>query len=239
MFSNLPLSASQLLLASLGTTMSVHHQSRIPKDADAVVVISNHRSFMDALVLMDALQRPIHIACHYYMSQAPLLREMIQLLGCIPLPQKGQGAKKFFRQARKLLEEQEWVGIFPEGGEPMIDLTEPQEVSSFERGFAHLALGTSMANVAILPVAIVSVKESVHYTFPIKLLHWFDSSEPLFNRPGLQPVVIYHQVKVAIGHPYWITKEKQQKYPGKGAKIAVNQLTESCRTQIVQLLHSH
>lgn len=239
MFSDVPLSTSQLILASLGMGMFVDHEDRIPKDADAVVVVSNHRSFMDALVLMEALKRPVRVACHHYMSQAPILREAINLLGCIPLEKRGKGQQEFFKQATKLLQDQQWVGIFPEGGEPMVELTQPKEVGSFERGFAHLALRTSKGNVAVLPVAIASISESVYSTFPIRLLQWFDPSEPLFDRPGLQPVVIYHQVKVAIGQPYWIKDQRRQQYQGKGAKTAVTELTEYCRGQIVELLGSH
>ena len=219
--------------------MFVCHEDRIPKNADAVVVVSNHRSFMDAFVLMEALERPIRVACHHYMSQTPILRETIDLLGCLPLQKRGQGQQKFFQQATELLQAKQWVGIFPEGGEPMVELTKPEEVGSFERGFAHLALRTSQPNVAVLPVAIASVAESVYPGFPLRLLQWFDPSEPLFDRPGLQPVVVYHDVDVAIGKPYWITVKQRQHYHGKGAKTAVTELTEYCREEIVGLLHSH
>ena len=79
------------LLTALGTTMYVHHQNRIPRE-EAVLLVSNHRSFMDPVLLTVAIDRPIRFACHHYMGQVPLLREVVRGLGCFPLeePQNRQ-----------------------------------------------------------------------------------------------------------------------------------------------------
>ncbi|WP_318528530.1 1-acyl-sn-glycerol-3-phosphate acyltransferase [Plectonema radiosum] len=50
-----------------------YYEERIPQDA-SVLVVSNHRSFMDAPVLMEALSNPIRFACHHYMGQVPIMR---------------------------------------------------------------------------------------------------------------------------------------------------------------------
>jgi 1-acyl-sn-glycerol-3-phosphate acyltransferase len=215
--------------------LSLSYASRIPNEATTVLVVSNHRSFLDAPILIQALGRPIRIACHYYMGQTPLLREMVQLLGCFPL-QKRQA--DFFAEAGNFLKMQQWVGLFPEGGSPMVELTQPWEMGTFQRGFAHLALRVGIPNLAILPVAIAATEESTYSTFPIQFLRLFDPSEPLFDRPGLHPVVIYHHVKVLIGHPMWITPQQQQQYQGKQAKRVVTEVTQYCQQQITDLLDS-
>ncbi|HBE36923.1 MAG TPA: 1-acyl-sn-glycerol-3-phosphate acyltransferase, partial [Cyanobacteria bacterium UBA11368] len=51
MYSSSPLLISQSFLAATGTRLFLHHQDRIP-EAGSVLVVSNHRSFMDAPVLM-------------------------------------------------------------------------------------------------------------------------------------------------------------------------------------------
>ncbi|MGK7916594.1 MAG: lysophospholipid acyltransferase family protein [Prochloraceae cyanobacterium] len=235
MFSQPSVLVSQTLLRAMGMQMFVYYRDRIPQDT-ATIVISNHRSFMDALVLMVALERTVRIACHHYMGQVPVLREMVHLLGCFPLEKPGKRQQHFFKQAMELLTTQQWVGLFPEGGLPMVELTQPTEVGKFQRGFAHLALRTSLPNVAVLPVAIASVEETVTKTLPLKFLHLLDPSEPLFDRPGLHPVVIYNRANVSIGRPYWITAQHREQYRGKGAKQVIEDLTSYCQHEIATLV---
>ena len=63
---NSPLEISRALMAALSTQMFRYYEDRIPQDA-SVLVVSNHRSFMDALILMAALSSPIRFACNHYM----------------------------------------------------------------------------------------------------------------------------------------------------------------------------
>jgi 1-acyl-sn-glycerol-3-phosphate acyltransferase len=231
---SLPMSRS--LLTAMGTRMFVYGQTNIPEPTSAVIVVSNHRSFMDAALLIQALQRPIRIACHHYMGQTPILREFISLLGCFPLGEPQNRQQDFFEQATHLLRSQQWVGLFPEGTLPMVKLTKPQEMTEFHRGFAHLALKVPIPNLAVLPVAIASVEETITSTFPVKWLRFFDPSEPLFDRPGYHPAAIYHRVNVIVGRPYWIGERQRQQYHGKGAKKATSELSDYCRQEIYQLL---
>jgi 1-acyl-sn-glycerol-3-phosphate acyltransferase len=236
MLSKTPLSVSQLLLATIGMQMFIYHENRIPQDVDALIVVSNHRSFMDAPILIQALRQPVRIACHHYMSQTPVLREFVQLLGCLPLDEPQTRQKHFFEQANQLLNAHQWVGIFPEGASPMIQLTEPKEVKKFNRGFAHLALRAQVQNLAVLPIAIASLEETITSPFPLRLLSLFDPSEPLFKSSGLHPMAIYHRTNVLIGRPYWITDEHRQQYRGKEAKQIVSELSDYCHQEITQLL---
>ncbi len=237
MFSNASVLVSQSILKVLGTQMFVYHQDRIPRDLGGAIVVSNHRSFMDAFMLMAALDRPVRFACHHYMGQMPILREfVVELLGCFPLEQPEKRPQSFFKQARELLQKNEWVGIFPEGGEPMVNLTSPREVGKFERGFAHLALRGGMPNIVIIPVAIASTEETIGQTFPLKFLHLVDPSEPLFDSWNLQPAIFYHRVNVAIGRPYWIDRQQREQYRGKTAKQLVENITTYCRQEITTLV---
>lgn len=134
-----PLIISQQLLTALGTRSFFHHQNRIPTDS-AVVLVSNHRSFMDAPLLMSAINRPVRFACHHYMGQVPILKEIVLRLGCFPLDSSGQLQSSFFHRAIQLLQTQQVVGIFPEGTQPMVQLSSARQMDDFHRGFAHLAL---------------------------------------------------------------------------------------------------
>jgi len=216
--------------------MFVHHQPRIPRESP-VLLVSNHRSFLDPVLLTAALGRSIRFACHHYMGQVPVIREFVTTFGAFPLAAPEHRQQHFFSQATALLQGGEMVGVFPEGAEPMVNFTQPHTVGKFQRGFAHLALRAPLRDLAVLPVAIASMEEeSVRSGLPLKLLSLFDPSEPLFDRPGWHPVIVYQRVNVLIGRPYWITVDRQQQYRGKQAKVVVAELTEHCQGEIAQLL---
>jgi 1-acyl-sn-glycerol-3-phosphate acyltransferase len=236
MSSNSSLQLSRSLLMAMGTRVFIYHEDRIPEDS-AVVVVSNHRSFMDAPLLMSALGHPIRIACHHYMGKVPVMREIVEQLGAFPLKEPEYRQQAFFEQATELLQQHQWVGVFPEGTPPMVHLTKPSEIGKFHRGFAHLALRAPVENLAVLPVAIASLEETVHSAVPLRLLRLIDPSEPLFEQPGLHPMVLFRRVVVLVGRPYWITSKHREQYQGKQAKMAVSQLTTTCRDEISQLLH--
>jgi 1-acyl-sn-glycerol-3-phosphate acyltransferase len=233
---NSPLEISRALVAALSTQMFRYYEDRIPQDA-SVLVVSNHRSFMDALILMAALSNPIRFACHHYMGQVPVMREIVTgQLGCFPLEETQNRQQSFFSQSQVLLQSKEMVGVFPEGTEPMVKFTVPNMVGEFQRGFAHLALRADVQDLAILPIAIASLEEVNTSGFPLKLLSLFDPSEPLFNQSGWHPLVLYRRVAVLIGRPYWITPQHHQKYHGKQARTVVAELTEHCHGEISTLL---
>ncbi len=230
-----PLLISHQLLDLLGVRMFLYHQNRIPVQG-SVLVVSNHRSFLDAPLLMVALDRTVRFACHHYMGQVPLLREVVTRLGAFPLDAPGQRQQSFFQQATQLLQSHQTVGVFSEGAQPMIRLTQPDRVGEFHRGFAHLAFRAPLQDLAVLPVAIVSQDEVNNSAVPLRLLNWFDPSEPLFDQAGWHPMVIYRRVNVMVGQPMWITPSQQEAYQGKQAKTAVADLTDHCHTEIQTLL---
>lgn len=230
-----PLQLSRLLLAALGTRLYTQHQDRIPQ-AGPVLVVSNHRSFLDAPLLMAALNRPIRFACHHYMGQVPVMRDIVEKMGCFPLDLPEQRQHTFFNQAVQLLQSQQVVGLFPEGAEPMVKQTLPKQVGAFQRGFAHLALRAPVQDLVVLPVAIVSDAEATNAAVPLRLLSLFDPSEPLFSQEGWHPMVIYQRVNLLVGRPQWISPAQRQHYQGKQAKALVTELTQQCRTEIDDLL---
>jgi 1-acyl-sn-glycerol-3-phosphate acyltransferase len=230
-----PLLISYQLLAALGTRTFLYHQDRIPQDG-SILVVSNHRSFMDAPLLMAALNRTIRFACHHYMGQVPVMREIVSRLGCFPLDTPDQRQRTFFHQASQLLQNQEIVGIFPEGALPMVQATQGADIGVFQRGFAHLALRAPVQDLAILPLAIASQYELTNSVMPLRYLSWFDPSEPLFQQSGWHPMVVYQHVNLLVGQPVWITQTQRQDYQGKRAKAVVTELVEHCHAEIRGLL---
>ncbi|MEL6579401.1 MAG: lysophospholipid acyltransferase family protein, partial [Cyanobacteria bacterium J06621_12] len=200
------------------------------------IVISNHRSFLDAPILIKIIPNTLRIACHHYMGQTPIVREIVNSLGCFPLGSAEHRQKEFFARANQLLTSRQWVGLFPEGTKPMIEPTAPHEINPFHRGFAHLAWKAPVANLAVLPVAIASLSETNYPSIPIHWLKQFDRDEPFFERQGLHPMLVYHRVHVAIGRPYLINSAQKQEYKGREAKKLALDLTDYCQDQITDLL---
>lgn len=244
MYSDNPLHICRAFLSAIGTQTFFFNQDRIPQDT-AVLVVSNHRSFMDAPVLMASMGRVIRFACHHYMGEVPLMREFVKQLGAFPLEAPEHRQQGFFQQALKLLQARQAVGVFPEGAGPMVSVTEPKEIGQFQRGFAHLALRAScgsetykpVRDLAILPIAIASQAEFTNSAVPLRLLSLFDPTEPLFNQAGWHPMVVYQRLNVLIGRPCWITPRQREQYQGKQAKTVVADLTNYCQNEIAGLLH--
>jgi 1-acyl-sn-glycerol-3-phosphate acyltransferase len=230
-----PLFASQQFLSTLGTQISVTGGDRIPTDT-AVLVVSNHRSFMDVAVLMAALNLPIHFACHHYMGRVPVMGELMTQMGFLPLDEPKQRYNTFFDQASLILQDRQAIGIFPEGTTPMVQETFPNSIGKFQRGFAHLALRAPVENLVVLPVAIAARREFNASLFPVRWLQLFDPAEPLFDRPNWHPLVLYHQVQVSIGVPIAISSAQKQDYHGRAALNWVNRLTDRCQQEIGILL---
>jgi 1-acyl-sn-glycerol-3-phosphate acyltransferase len=254
-----PLEVARWMLFSMGIQIRVHHLDRLPQSP--FVMIANHRSFLDAPLLMAAAAKPVHFACHHYMAQVPIMRNVVDALGCFPLDEPNQRGLSFFKRASGFLRSQESIGVFPEGTGPMVEPTAPDQVGSFHRGFAHLALrwqslaagetpaknlgaplSTELTDplliepLKLVPAAIIALEEKHQDTVPFQLLSWFDPSEPLFQQSGLHPAVIYRRVAVVIGEPIEVNDWLQQGYHGRRAGQLATGLSEHCHDTIQALL---
>ncbi|MGK7894764.1 MAG: lysophospholipid acyltransferase family protein [Xenococcus sp. (in: cyanobacteria)] len=235
MFFDTPLQLSHSLRNAFDIKTSIHYPERIPH-TKRILLISNHRSIFDAPLLMTAMDRSVRFVCHRFMSQVPVMRELISLMGAFPLEAPGERKTQFFRKSSNFLQSSQAVGIFPEGAQAMVQVKPPDQISNFHRGFAHLAFRVPVEELAILPVAIASTAEQRHSLAPLKLFSLFDPSEPLFDCWSWHPAIIYHSVNIIFGHPIWITETERQNYQGKGGSLLAQELTKSCSQQISELL---
>ena len=226
-----PLELSRAVLRLTGTQLQVEGRSRIPYGMP-LIVVSNHRSPLDAPVLMASLERDVAFACHQYMANVPVLQDVIERFGAFPL----STPRRFLRQAHQRLRRSQAVGLFPEGARPMVTMQPPRLMNAFHRGFAYLALRAPVSPLAILPVALVSDDKGMESPIPLKLLSWFDPSEPLFQQAGGHPIVLYRRVEVRIGSPIWITPSDRQRFQESQGNHQVRQLTQQCWTTIYELL---
>jgi 1-acyl-sn-glycerol-3-phosphate acyltransferase len=203
-----PVNLAQTLLSFCQTRVWVQGREHLPQGS--AIIISNHRSFLDAPVLIAALSRPVHFACHYYLSQVPGLREIALGLGCIPLQQGSRQQIHFFREAELSLRQQEMIGLFPEGAQQIARPTLAHEIGAFQPGFAYLALRSQVDPLPIVPVAIRVHQEWQAPDIPMEMFRLFDTTEPMFQRQGGHPVVLYRDVELMILPPIWIGSSERQ-----------------------------
>jgi 1-acyl-sn-glycerol-3-phosphate acyltransferase len=85
----------------------------------AAILVCNHVSFVDAILLMAASPRPIRFIMDHRIFATPVLGWMFKLAKAIPIaPQREdpQAYERAFAEARKVLDEGDLLCIFPEGG---------------------------------------------------------------------------------------------------------------------------
>jgi 1-acyl-sn-glycerol-3-phosphate acyltransferase len=224
---------AQDLWKLLGLNVQVQNPERIP-DRGSLLIVSNHRSFLDPLLLTSFLGTPINFVCHRYMGNVPILKELLQTCGAFPLTNQSWH-QQLLQDAKNLLHQGKAVGIFPEGAAPMLNTNIPHHLSPFYRGFAHLALQAAVPNLQILPVGIAAGTEMRWPAVPLSLLHQIDPLEPLFQQEGWHPAVFYQDVSIRIGQPFRIDSY-QDRYRGKQASAVVRELTQMMTAEVTYLL---
>ena len=121
---------------------------QIPEEGPALLVC-NHVSFVDALLIAGSVRRPIRFVMYYKIFNLPVLNFIFRTAGAIPIAgikeDKAVFDKAFERIAR-YLNEGELVCIFPEG-----KLTTDGEISGFKSGMTRILQETS---VPVIPMAL-------------------------------------------------------------------------------------
>lgn len=128
---------------------------RIPEEGPAVVVC-NHVSFVDALVITAACRRPIRWVMYYKIFRIPFLSFFFRTVRAIPIA----GAKedplmleKAYEAIAKELADGELIGIFPEG-----NLTTDGDIAQFRGGIAKILERTP---VPVIPMALSGLWRSL------------------------------------------------------------------------------
>ncbi|MDH2292939.1 MFS transporter [Cobetia sp. 10Alg 146] len=121
---------------------------RIPAEG-AALVVCNHVSFMDALILGGASPRPLRFLMDAEIYHSPWLKWFFRIAGAIPVDSSRKdpaGVRRSLEEVGMALREGEVVMIFPEG-----KLTRDGEVGRFRRGL-ELILARDPAPV--IPMAL-------------------------------------------------------------------------------------
>jgi 1-acyl-sn-glycerol-3-phosphate acyltransferase len=120
----------------------------IPEEGPALVVC-NHVSFVDAVVIMAACRRPIRFVMDHRIFRTPVLNFIFRTGGAIPIASRKEDPEmmeRAFAAVAAALRAGELVGIFPEGR-----LTDSGEIQSFRPGLQRILAETP---VPVVPMAL-------------------------------------------------------------------------------------
>lgn len=156
----------------------------------AAVLVSNHVSFVDAVLLMAASPRPIRFVMDHRIFKVPVLGWLFRLAKAIPVaPQKEDPAayEAAFRESAKVLREGDLLGIFPEGA-----ITKDGTLQPFKGGIMKIletAKADGVQDVTVIPMALTDLWGSYFSRIevsggqPTAMVKPFRRG--LFNRVGL------------------------------------------------------
>jgi 1-acyl-sn-glycerol-3-phosphate acyltransferase len=154
----------------------------IPEKGPAVVVC-NHVSYMDPIILSASIRRPMRFVMYYKIFQLPLLRFLFQHAKAIPIAsarEDEQLMNEAFEKVDAELAAGNIVCIFPEGG-----ITSDGEIQRFRPGIEKVI---ARRPVPVVPVALQNLWGS-----------WFSRSkgDGIRKVPGR----LFFRVPVVIGEP--------------------------------------
>ncbi|MCB9877930.1 MAG: MFS transporter [Planctomycetes bacterium] len=202
-----------LLAANTLYRLRVVDARHVPEQGGALLV-PNHVSFLDGLLLLGATDRPIRFVVEQFWYERPLLKPFLKALGVIPIAGSGgpRVVLRALRDAGKALDDGELVCIFAEGEISRMGSTLP-----FRRGMQRLVKGR---DARVVPVHLDRVYGS------------FGSARQ--GRTRLLPQRLRYPVTVSFGAPM------QNDVAPADVRAAVEGLAERAarlREQELQPLH--
>ena len=122
--------------------------TNIPEQGPAVLVC-NHVSYVDALVIAAACPRPIRFVMHHDIFRIPVLKFFFRTSRAIPIASARENAallERAYDEIAAALERGELIGIFPEGR-----ITDTGELYRFRPGIRRIVARTP---VPVVPMAL-------------------------------------------------------------------------------------
>ena len=118
-------------------------------DEGAAVVVCNHVSFVDALLLAGAVRRPMRFVMYYKIYNLPVLNFIFRTAGTVPIAGRSEDLLIYdaaFKKIAEYLRNGEVVCIFPEG-----KLTSDGELNEFKNGIERIVAENP---VPVIPMAL-------------------------------------------------------------------------------------
>ena len=123
----------------------------------AAILVCNHVSFVDAVLLMAASPRPIRFIMDHNIFKVPVLGWLFRLAKAIPIAPRSQDPKAYeaaFDAAARVLKDGDLLCIFPEGG-----ITRDGNLQEFKGGIMKILERTAQQglDVPVVPMALTNL----------------------------------------------------------------------------------
>ncbi len=143
-------------LTHVGYRFKVNGEHNIPTTG-AAVLVCNHVSFVDAVLLMAASPRPIYFLMDHNIFKVPVLGWLFRLAKAIPIAPRAQDPQAYeaaFDAAAKVLADGDLLCIFPEGG-----LTLDGTLQEFKGGVMKILERTTLqgTSIQVIPMALTNL----------------------------------------------------------------------------------
>ncbi len=135
--------------------LRVRGLDNVPAQGGAVLV-ANHVTYLDALVLTAAMSRPVRFVMHYKFAEVPILGRLVERARVIPIATRSEDPgvlREALDEIAGALEAGEVVCIFPEG-----TLTQDGCLGPFRKGVEHIVKRTP---VPVVPMRLQGLGGSV------------------------------------------------------------------------------
>jgi 1-acyl-sn-glycerol-3-phosphate acyltransferase len=134
--------------------LRLHGIEKHVPDEGAALIVCNHVSYMDALILAATIPRPVRFVMYYRIFNIPVLRWIFRTARAIPIAGAREDPalmQRAFDQVDAALAEGELACIFPEGG-----LTRDGQIAPFKSGVERILERAAAAGrpVPVVPMAL-------------------------------------------------------------------------------------
>jgi 1-acyl-sn-glycerol-3-phosphate acyltransferase len=129
--------------------LRLHGIERNVPDEGAALLVCNHVSYMDALILAASIPRPVRFVMYYKIFNIPVMRWIFKTAKAIPIAgarEDPELMRRAFDEVDAVLAEGELVCIFPEGA-----LTKNGEIAPFKSGVEKIL---ERRPVPVVPMAL-------------------------------------------------------------------------------------
>ncbi|HEX7616476.1 MAG TPA: 1-acyl-sn-glycerol-3-phosphate acyltransferase [Thermoanaerobaculia bacterium] len=139
--------------------IEVAGKEHVPREGPVLLLANHSNGLVDPMVVLHALPRPVVFVAKSTLWKIPLLRSLLDLLGCVPVVRKGEGEPGIslkgeernsaaFERLARVLERDGAVLVFPEGRSH----SDPR-LSEIRTGAARILL-LSKKSPVVIPVGL-------------------------------------------------------------------------------------
>ena len=144
------------LLSNFIYRFRIRGDANIPTEG-AAILVCNHVSFIDAVLLMAASPRPIRFLMDHRIFSVPVLGWLFRLAKVIPIASRKDDPvvyERAFQEAAQVLRNGDLLAIFPEGG-----ITQDGTVQAFRGGVMKLLENAQEEGISppVIPMALINL----------------------------------------------------------------------------------